>query len=70
MSETAIDHGAQQRALWLSTIAFTACFAVWMIFAIIGIQIKSELSLSETQGRVPASGVGGREPAAREARSS
>lgn len=36
-------------ALWLSTIAFTVCFAVWTIFAIIGVQIKSELSLNETQ---------------------
>lgn len=37
------------RALSLSTIAFTACFAVWTIFSIIGIQIKAELGLSETQ---------------------
>ncbi|MCK9909053.1 MFS transporter [Microbacteriaceae bacterium K1510] len=33
----------------MSTIAFTVCFAVWTIFAIIGIQIKQELNLSETQ---------------------
>jgi MFS transporter, NNP family, nitrate/nitrite transporter len=38
-----------QRALWLSTIAFTVCFAVWTIFAIIGVRIKQELGLSETQ---------------------
>src|SRR5438309_11729350 len=37
------------RALWLSTIAFTVCFAVWTIFAIIGIRIKQELDLNETQ---------------------
>ncbi|WP_298351184.1 MFS transporter [Rhodoblastus sp.] len=49
MSDASIDRGAQQRALWLSTIAFTACFAVWMIFAIIGIQIKRDLGLSETE---------------------
>ena len=30
----------QGRALWLSTFAFTVCFAVWTIFAIIGIQIQ------------------------------
>ena len=42
--------GAQPtRALALSTIAFTVCFAVWTIFSIIGIQIKEELGLSETQ---------------------
>lgn len=40
---------AAGRATWLSTIAFTACFAVWTIFAIIGIGIKDELELSETQ---------------------
>src|SRR6476469_7521617 len=39
----------QGRALWLSTIAFTVCFAVWTIFAIIGIRIKDELGLNETQ---------------------
>src|SRR6185503_16515278 len=39
----------QGRALWLSTIAFTVCFAVWTIFAIIGIRIKDEIGLNETQ---------------------
>ena len=39
----------QSRALWMSTIAFTVCFAVWTIFAIIGIQIKRDLNLNETQ---------------------
>ena len=39
----------QNRALALSTIAFTACFAVWTIFSIIGVAIKSELGLSEFQ---------------------
>ena len=39
----------QSRALWLSTISFTVCFAVWTIFSIIGIQIKQELGLNETQ---------------------
>ena len=36
-------------ALWMSTFAFTACFAVWTIFSIIGIQIKTNLGLNETQ---------------------
>jgi NNP family nitrate/nitrite transporter-like MFS transporter len=46
-----VSQGGQEqgRALWLSTIAFTVCFAVWTIFAIIGVQIKRELGLSETQ---------------------
>jgi NNP family nitrate/nitrite transporter-like MFS transporter len=38
-----------ERALWLSTIAFTVCFAVWTIFAIIGVRIQQELGLSETE---------------------
>ncbi len=37
------------RALWFSTIAFTVCFAVWTIFSIIGIQIKKDLGLTDTQ---------------------
>ena len=32
-----------------NTIAFTACFAVWVIFSIIGIPIKELLELSESQ---------------------
>src|ERR1700712_938296 len=39
----------QRRALWLSTGAFTVCFAVWTIFAIIGIQIQRSLGLTDTQ---------------------
>ncbi len=48
-TSTAPDPGAQSRALWLSTIAFTVCFAVWTIFSIIGVQIKRDLGLNETQ---------------------
>jgi NNP family nitrate/nitrite transporter-like MFS transporter len=44
-----ISSARQQRALWLSTIAFTTCFAVWMIFSIIGIQIKKDLGLNDTE---------------------
>ena len=32
-----------------STVAFTICFAVWMMFAVIGIPIKEELGLNETE---------------------
>jgi MFS transporter, NNP family, nitrate/nitrite transporter len=32
-----------------STLAFTICFAVWMMFAVIGIPIKKALDLNETQ---------------------
>jgi NNP family nitrate/nitrite transporter-like MFS transporter len=39
----------QMRALGLSTFAFTVCFAVWTIFSIIGVQIKGDLGLNDTQ---------------------
>src|SRR5262249_20757292 len=39
----------QGRALALSTVAFTVCFAVWTVFAIIGVRIKDELGLNETE---------------------
>jgi len=32
-----------------STVAFTVCFAIWMMFAVIGIPIKQALGLNETQ---------------------
>jgi NNP family nitrate/nitrite transporter-like MFS transporter len=41
--------GAEGRVLWMSTLAFTVCFAVWTIFSIIGVRIKNELGLSETE---------------------
>ena len=44
-----VTPGQQTRALTLSTVAFTVCFAVWTIFAIIGVQIKKDLGLSDTQ---------------------
>ena len=43
----------QQYKAWsvvtASTIAFTVCFMIWMMFAVIGIPIKKMLSLNETQ---------------------
>lgn len=36
-------------ALWVSTLSFTACFAVWTVFAIIGIQIKANLHLNDAE---------------------
>ena len=40
---------SQKCALSFTTLAFTACFAVWTIFAIIGVQIKQDMGLSDTQ---------------------
>jgi NNP family nitrate/nitrite transporter-like MFS transporter len=43
----------QQYKAWsvvtASTIAFTVCFMIWMMFAVIGIPIKKMLSLNETE---------------------
>jgi NNP family nitrate/nitrite transporter-like MFS transporter len=39
----------QVSVLAMSTVAFTVCFAVWMMFAVIGIPIKQELGLNETE---------------------
>lgn len=39
----------QISVLTASTTAFTVCFAVWVMFSIIGIPIKQLLNLSETQ---------------------
>jgi NNP family nitrate/nitrite transporter-like MFS transporter len=44
-----VSQGEQTRALSLSTIAFTVCFAVWTIFSIIGVAIKEELGLNESE---------------------
>jgi NNP family nitrate/nitrite transporter-like MFS transporter len=41
--------GTAVRVLASSTFAFTICFAVWMMFAVLGIPIKKSLGLNETQ---------------------
>ncbi|CDX55167.1 Nitrate/nitrite transporter protein [Mesorhizobium plurifarium] len=40
---------SSRQALVMSTIAFTVCFAVWTIFSIVGVRIKQELGLNETE---------------------
>ncbi|WP_118858325.1 nitrate/nitrite transporter [Sphingomonas mesophila] len=49
ISESAQPASGASQALWSSTIAFTVCFAVWTIFSIIGLGVKDELGLSETE---------------------
>ena len=39
----------QYRALTASTASFTACFAVWTIFSIIGLRIRTDLGLNDTE---------------------
>lgn len=41
--------GKQIAVVASSTLAFTVCFMIWMMFAVIGIPIKQELGLNETQ---------------------
>ena len=44
-----VKNGDRMTVLGMSTFAFTVCFAVWTIFSIIGIQIKKDLGLNDTQ---------------------
>lgn len=44
-----VTAGQQRGALTASTLAFTVCFAVWTIFSIIGLSIRQELGLNDTQ---------------------
>ncbi|MBY8916366.1 MFS transporter [Nitratireductor sp. L1-7-SE] len=45
----AVTSRQQTTILGMSTLAFTVCFAVWTIFSIIGVQIKADLGLTDTQ---------------------
>ena len=44
-----VSRSDSYRALGLSTFVFTVCFAVWTIFSIIGVKIKQDLGLNDTQ---------------------
>ena len=52
-SRVAADNSRQTRQAWsvliVSTLAFTVCFMVWMMFGVIGIPIKKMLNLNSTQ---------------------
>lgn len=43
------DTQKQISALIMSTLIFAACFAAWTLISVIGVQIKHELQLSETE---------------------
>lgn len=45
----ATEKSKQLLVLTSSTIAFTVCFMIWMMFAVLGIPIQKALDLSETQ---------------------
>lgn len=46
---SSVTKGDQYRAVGFSTVAFTVCFAVWTIFSIIGLQIREDLGLNDTE---------------------
>ncbi|MFI0400601.1 MAG: nitrate/nitrite transporter [Thiolinea sp.] len=45
----ATQHYKAWSVVIMSTLAFTVCFMIWMMFAVIGIPIKESLGLNETQ---------------------
>jgi len=48
---TSVDEysGLRQRVLWLSTVAFTLLFNVWLMMGVLGISIRKDLGLSDSQ---------------------
>ena len=49
LQEPERPRGKQISVLSMNTLAFTVNFAVWTMFSIIGIKIKGELGLNETE---------------------
>lgn len=49
MSAEELQLKQSKQALLYSTLAFVVCFAVWTIFSIIGVKIKQDFNLSDTQ---------------------
>ena len=43
------DKARSYSVLTMNTLAFTVNFAIWTMFSIIGIRIKRELGLNETE---------------------
>ena len=37
--------GPRQRVLWLSTVAFTLLFAVWLMLGVLGLEMKKDTAL-------------------------
>ncbi|KKO49763.1 major facilitator transporter [Arsukibacterium sp. MJ3] len=38
-----------KRALFMATLAFAACFSVWTLYAVMGLQLQQQLALSATE---------------------
>jgi NNP family nitrate/nitrite transporter-like MFS transporter len=45
----AVQKPSRYQALGVSTVAFTLCFAVWTLFSIVGVRIKQELGLNDSE---------------------
>ena len=43
MNDNVVSNYSKNKALIVSFISFTCCFAVWTMFSIIGLKIKDEL---------------------------
>ena len=43
------DRRGATRVLWMSTLAFTLMFAVWLMFGVLGVPIQKELGLSDVE---------------------
>ena len=43
--ESAREDRARNRILWLSTLAFTLLFAVWLMFGVLGLKVKEDVTL-------------------------
>ena len=46
---TSLNHPRAYPVLFVSTLAFMVCFAVWMMFGVIGIPIRKTLGLNNTE---------------------
>ena len=46
---TSRNHPRAYPVLFVSTLAFTVCFMVWMMFGVIGIPIRKTLGLNATE---------------------
>ncbi|PKQ08989.1 MAG: MFS transporter, partial [Alphaproteobacteria bacterium HGW-Alphaproteobacteria-12] len=44
-----VSASARNWALMMATLAFTVCFAVWVLFSIVGLKIKQELGLDDSE---------------------
>jgi NNP family nitrate/nitrite transporter-like MFS transporter len=44
-TEVVPGEGTRNRILWLSTLAFTLLFAVWLMFGVLGVKMKADVGL-------------------------